>query len=94
MVGQDAVELLGHPQVEGAHARLDVDDGDAGLSRRQASCQGRVRVAVDEHRVGLLGGEERLERAEHAGGLRGVGGPGDIQLAVGPGQAELAEEDL
>ena len=50
----DAVELLGHRAVEGAHAGLDVGDRDPRLRRGERAGERRVRVAVDEHRVGLL----------------------------------------
>ena len=56
MVGEDAVELLGHRAVERAHPRLDVGDRDAGLRGGQPAGERRVRVAVDEHDVGPLGG--------------------------------------
>ena len=49
MVGQDAVELLGHRAVEGAHPGLDVRDRDARLGAGQRAGERRVRVAVDEH---------------------------------------------
>ena len=72
MVGDDAVELLGHRAVERAHARLDVRDRDARLGGGQRAGERRVRVAVDEHRVGPLVAQQRAERAEHARRLLGV----------------------
>ncbi len=58
----DAVELLRHRAVEGAHAGLDVRDRDAGLRRRERARQRRVGVAVDEHHVGPLRGDLALQQ--------------------------------
>ena len=69
VVGEDAVELLRHPAVEGPHPRLDVGDRDPRLRRREAAGERRVRVAVDEHRVRALLGEQRSECGEHPRGL-------------------------
>ena len=52
----------------------------ARLRRGQAAGERRVRVAVDEHDVGPLLGEQRLERLEHARGLRRVRPAVDAQL--------------
>ena len=92
MVGQDAVELLGHRAVERAHAGLDVRDRHAGLRSGERAGEGRVRVAVDEHGVGRLAGDQRLERAEHARRLRAVRPERDPELTIGRREAELGEE--
>ena len=65
MVGDDAVDLLGHRAIEGAHPRLDVGDRNLRLGRREGAGEGRVRVAVDEHRVGRLVAQQ-LARARRA----------------------------
>ena len=54
VVGQHAVELLGHRAVVGAHPRLDVRDRHPGLCGGERAGQRRVRVAVDEHERGVL----------------------------------------
>ncbi len=66
VVGENAVELLGHRAVERPHAGLDVCDRHVGERRGQAARERRVRVAVDEDGVRTLGGEQRAERGEHA----------------------------
>jgi hypothetical protein len=93
VVGEDAVELLGHPAVVGAHPRLDVRDGHARLRGRQRARERRVRVPVDEHHVGRLGPQERLELGEHPGGLRGVRPAPEVEAVLRPRQVELVEED-
>jgi hypothetical protein len=92
MIGQHAVELLGHRPVVGAHPRLDVGDRDAGLGSGQRAGQRRVRVAVDQHDVRRLGREQRLERRQHPRRLRGVRAATGVQAVLRPRQPELVEE--
>ncbi len=94
VVGQHAVELLRHRAVERAHAGLDVRDRDLSLGGGQRARQRRVRVAVDEHQVGALARQQALERLEHARGLGRVGAAAELEVVLGPRQAELGEEDL
>ena len=67
--------------------------GIACLGGGEGARERRVRVAVDEGRVRGDLVEQGLERGEHAGGLGGVAAAGDPELAVGPCEAELGEED-
>ena len=92
VVGEHAVELLGHTTVERAHAGLDVNDRCGGLRRGERAGERRVGVAVNEHCVGGQLGDQRLERAEHARRLPGVRAAADAQLAIGPRQAQLGKE--
>ncbi len=92
VVGEHAVELLGHAPVERAHAGLDVHDRRGGLRCSERAGERRVGVAVYEHRVRCQLGDQRLERAEHACRLPGVRAAADAQLAVGPRQSQLGEE--
>ena len=93
MIGDDAVELLGHRAIERAHARLDVRHRDAGLGGGERAGERRVRVAVDEHRVGPLVAQQLAERAEHAARLLGVRAAAERQLDLGRRHVELAHED-
>jgi hypothetical protein len=93
VVGEDAVDLLGHRAIEGAHPGLDVGDRHVGLGGRKPAGERRVRVAVDEDEVGLLDGDERTERGEHPRRLIGVRAAVDAELALGPRHAELVDED-
>jgi hypothetical protein len=65
----------------------------AQLRTRQRAGQRRVRVAVDEQHVGLLGGDQRLERRQHPRRLRGVGSAAEVEMMVGTRELELVEED-
>ena len=93
VVGEHAIELLGHRAIEGAHARLHMGDRHARLGRGQAAGQRRVRVPVDEDDVGALRGDERPQRGEHARRLLGVRAAVDAELALGARDAELGDED-
>ena len=59
-VDLDPVALLRHRQVAAPQPRLDVRDGDPGAG--PAARERRVRVAVDQHRVGLHVGDDPPQR--------------------------------
>ena len=92
MVGQDAVDLLGHRAVERAHPGLHVRQRKVPPGGGERPGQRRVGVAVDEHELGRRVLEHRLERVHHARGLGGVRSARDAELAVGRGNAQLAHE--
>lgn len=94
LVGDEAVDLLGHRHVEGAQAGLDVGEGDAELARHEGSGHGGVDVAVDDDEVGAALGEELLEGDHHLGRLGAVRAGTDTEIDVGLGDAQLAEEDV
>jgi len=93
VVCEHAVQLLGHRAVEGAHARLDVPDGDMGLGGRQRARERGVRVPVHQHEPGGQLGQQRLESGQHARRLLGGGAAAGAKLAVRRRHAELLEED-
>ena len=94
MVGDDAVELLGHRAVERAHAGLDVRDRDPRLRRGERARERRVRVAVDEHRVGPLVAQQRRRARRACAPVCSVfEPPPSPQLDVRRGHVELAHED-
>ena len=93
-VGDDPVELLGHRAVEAAQAGLDVGDRDVQLGRRDRRRHRRVDVAGDDHEVGALGEQHRLEALHHPGRLLRVAARADLEHVVGRGHPELLEEDL
>ena len=93
MVGQDAVDLLGHAPVERAQAGLDVGDRDVQLGGREGAGERRVGVAVDEQPVRLPGDELALDPGQHLAGLGAVGPGADLEVDVRIGDAELVEED-
>ena len=93
VVGEDAVELLGHAPVEAAHAGLDVSHRQRGLGGGQAAGERRVRVSIDENGLGSVVLEHRGQGAEHGGGLGRVRPTAQAQLDLRPGNVELAHED-
>jgi len=70
-----------------------VDQRHLRLPGRERPGQRRVGVPVDEHRIGRQLGDRPLERCQHARSLGAVRAAAQPQLALGPGQAKLAEED-
>jgi hypothetical protein len=93
-VGDDPVHLLRHGQVEAAQAGLDVGDRDSHLHRDEHRRQGRVDVAGDDHQVGGLLGQHRLQPLHRPRRHLGMAAGADLEHMVGGGNAELLEEDL
>ena len=93
VVGEQAVELLRHRAIEGAHAGLHVPHRHGGLGRRERPGERAVGVAVDEHEIGRQLGEHRLEGREDASRLRRVRATAGAQLALGRRHGKLLEED-
>ena len=93
-VDDDPVELLRHRAVERAQPRLDVGDRHADLCGGERSGEGRVRVAVDENPVRLLGEHRRLDPGQHARRLLGVRPGARLQAVPRRVEPELVEEDL
>ena len=94
MIGEDPVDLLRHPPVEGAQPRLHMGDGDVQLGRRQRPCEGGVRVAIDQHRIGPFGLKDRLQRLKHPAGHGAVPAAVDAQIVCRLRELELAKELL
>ena len=82
VVGDHAVELLGHRAVVRAHARLDVHQRDVRQPGRERARERGVRVAVHECRIGAQLLQHGAERDQHARGLGRVGAAPEPQLAV------------
>ena len=93
MVGDDAIDLLGHRPVEGAQSRFDVAEGNPLLGGDERDRRRGVHVASDEDDVGPVLAADLLERRHDPGGLAGVRVGADFEVDVGPRHAELIEED-
>ncbi len=93
-IGEDPVDLLGHRPVEAPQPRLDVADRDAHLHRDERGGERGVHVAGDEHHIGLLLLEHRLEALHHPGGLLGVRAGSHVEQMVRCSDPELLEEDV
>ena len=93
-VDDDPVHLLRHRALERAHPGLHVGERNLTLGRNERRAEGRVGVAVDQHRVGALRDQDRLQ-ADHRGRrLPGMAAGADPELVVGRRQLELLEEEL
>ena len=77
LVGDDAVDLLGHRAVEAAQPRLEVGDRDPELGGDERRGERRVHVAGNDHEVRALASRHGLEPLHHARRLlaRGVPDP-------------------
>src|SRR5262249_38714430 len=93
-VGDDPVDLFGHPAVTRPQPRLDVRDQDVELDGRQGAGHRRVHVAGDDHAGGTGGAEVVFVPLEDAGRLPGVGVGADAEPHVGGADAELLQEDV
>ena len=94
VVGEDAVVLLGHAPVEGAQAGLEVGQGEVQLHRGQRARERGVRVAVDQHPVGAVLVDHRVQRREDAARLDAVRAGADAEVDVRCGDLQVGEEDV
>ncbi len=92
-IGDHAVDLLGHREIEAPEPRLDVGDGDERLRRDERACQGRVHVPDDDDEIGTLARDDRFERDHDPRGLLRVGSGADAEMNIGLGKLEIVEED-
>jgi hypothetical protein len=92
LIGQAAVDLLGHAGIEAAQAGLDVRDGQAELGRGQRARQRGVRVTQDEHEVGTDVEHRLLQRGQHAARHVAVRSGPDAEMEIRSGDLELVEE--
>src|SRR5690606_29124683 len=93
MVDEDTVDLFWHATVERAQTCFDVRDGDVELGGRQATCQGRVGVTVDERPVGSFLQQDAFDAREHPAGHGSVRTARDAQVPLRWSDPELVEED-
>ncbi len=94
VVGEHPVVLLGHPPVERAQARLEVRDRQVQLHRGQRAGERRVGVAVDQHPVRALLGQDRVEGGQHRAGLHAVAARPDAEVHVRRGDRQVGEEHV
>ncbi len=94
VVGEHAVVLLRHGAVEAAQAGLHVRHAQPQLGCGQCAGQRGVRVAVHQHPIRLLGQQHLLQADQHVSRLPAVAARPDAQRVVGPGHAELLEEEI
>ena len=98
VVGDDAVPLLRHAPVERAQSRLHVRQpraaaiGERELGGEDGRGQRRVRVAVDQHAIGRVLEHDGLQSDQHVAGHGPVGAAADLEVDVGLGDLQVAEE--
>lgn len=92
-VRHEPVDLLGHREVARAEPGLDVRDGNARLRGNEGRRERGVHVSHDDDDVRALFPEHLLELHHHGGGLLRLRSAPDLEVAVGPREAELLEED-
>ena len=91
MIGHNAVDFFGHPAIEAAQSRLDVGHANVQLRRGQRPGHGRVRIAVNNHRVGLYFAIRVRWRSASPRFVR-VRARADAQMPVGRRDVQLAKE--
>ena len=92
LIGQDAVDFLGHGAVARAQARLHMDHRLAALDRHQGAGQGGIHISHHQGDGVGRGIQHRLEPLHHFGGLDRMAGRAHFQIGVGPGHPQLGEE--
>jgi hypothetical protein len=92
LIGDDAVDLLGHRAIERAEARLHVREPDPALGRDQRGGDRRVHVTDRQDQVRSLAATDLLEGHHHPGDLLGVGRRAHAEAPVGLGQPEIVGE--
>ncbi len=94
LVRDQAVYLFGHGHVEGAQARLQMDDGDAELGRRKSACERGVHVADDHDAVRRLLFEEFFEPDHRGAGLNRMRARAHPEMPARLRYGEVLEEDV
>ncbi len=82
MVGQDAIDLLGHGAIVAAQPGFDVTDRNPQLVRGQGAGEHRVGVAFDQHDVGPPLAQDRLHAEHDASDLVRLSARTDFEIDV------------
>ncbi len=93
MVGHHAVDLLGHASIEASEPSLNVAEANAALRRRERTGEGRVRVAIHEHGVGLLGLQDGLQCEQHSPCLLSVAPAATPSACSGRGRPSSTKKE-
>ena len=94
LVGEHAVQFLGHRPVVRAESGLDMRDGDLELRRHQRCRKRRRHIPRYDEHVRPLVLEHRLEALEHARSLHRRRACTHLERPVRRRDAEFVEEDL
>ncbi len=93
VVCDDPVVLLGHPAIEAPQTRFDVDQGNVGGVRGQCPGGDRVGIALDNDGERTVFCEQGIDTLGCTADLGAATFRTDPDVEVGPGHAELVEED-
>jgi hypothetical protein len=93
-VRHEPINLLRHAAISTAQARLHMGYPDVHLIRNERAGKRRVDIPNDNHQVRLFLLDDRFEGCHDAGRLLRVAPASYSQIHVGPGQLQLAEEDI
>jgi hypothetical protein len=93
VVGEHAIQLLGHRPVARAHTGLHVGEWHSPLRSGQCPRKRGVRIAVDQRQVRLRVCKNRFKRSQHASRLSRRAPGTHAQLAVRCRNPELLKED-
>lgn len=93
VVGEDAIDFLGHAAIEGAETGFDMGDGNVEFYGGEGSGESGIGVAIDEDEIGLVLREDLLDGFEHFAGLGAVGAGTDAEIVIGRGDLQLFEEN-
>jgi hypothetical protein len=92
VIGNDAIELLGHAPIEAAQSGLYVRHRDVQLGRCQRPGECRVGIAVDQHDIRSVLLQVRLDGLQHARRLPSLGGGAHPEVDRRRGNVQLLEE--
>ena len=93
LVGQNAVNLFRHRAVERPQARFHMGHWYQQFSTNHGRRHSRVHITINHHEVCGSSDEDRLERGHNGSRLRRVAARAHFQIDLGPGDAQLVEEN-
>ena len=92
LVGEESIDLFGHPSIVAAQARFDMRDGMPRLTATSAHAKRRIDVSDDDNGVGRVRIQIFVERHHHARGLCRMASRPYTQIRIRFRKAELVEE--
>ena len=94
LIGQNAIDLLGHRTVPRSKAGLYMADSHPHFCRNQRGCDRRVHISVNQDQIRCVLRHCVFKANHDFGGLSGVRTRADFQVEVRPRHAQLVEKDL
>jgi len=94
VVGEQAVDLLGHAQVTGADPRLHVGNRDMQFNGGQRRRQSGINISHHDYQVRLPGQQHFLKLDHDLPGLPGMAAGAYAKVDIRRRQIEVLKEDL